>query len=108
MIEANRQRTSLKLCEKGDIYQLKKDLIDRKEGRTAEIIAEDIRLDQADTKHIIKRLLRLEKLIPNLREMVDDGEVSLRSGYELSFLPARTQCKVIEFMDYEQRKPSHA
>ena len=107
MIEANRQRTGLKLCEKGDIYRLKKDLIDRKEGRTTEIIAEDIRLDQADTKHIIKRLLRLEKLIPDLREMVDDGEVSLRSGYELSFLPAHTQCKVIEFMDYEQRKPSH-
>ena len=107
MIEANRQRTGLKLCEKGDIYRLKKNLIDRKEGRTTEIIAEDIRLDQADTKHIIKRLLRLEKLIPDLREMVDDGEVSLRSGYELSFLPARTQCKVIEFMDYEQRKPSH-
>ena len=107
MIEANRQRTSLKLCEKGAVYRLKKDLIDRRAGRETEIIAEDMRLDQADTKHIIKRLVRLGELIPELRDMVDEGEIGLRSGYELSFLPDIFQNAVIEYMDYEQCVPSH-
>lgn len=47
-------------------------------------------------KASVIRLIRIDKLIPALKELVDSGETALRSGVELSFLSDKVQAIVAE------------
>ncbi len=44
----------------------------------------------------VVRLVRIDKLIPELKALIDDGSLAIRSGVELSFLSEETQETVAE------------
>lgn len=44
----------------------------------------------------VARLIRIDKLINELKQLIDNGSLAVRSGVELSFLSERTQCIVAE------------
>jgi ParB family chromosome partitioning protein len=48
------------------------------------------------SKGSVVRLIRINKLIDELKEFVDSGEIAIRSGVELSFLSAEAQAIVAE------------
>ena len=48
------------------------------------------------SKGSVVRLIRINKLIDELKALVDSGDIAIRSGVELSFLSAETQAIVAE------------
>ena len=48
------------------------------------------------SKGSVVRLIRINKLIDELKALVDSGELSIRAGVELSFLSEETQAVVAE------------
>ena len=108
MLESNRQRLKICLTEKSNIYNLK---LNQAGDPDIEIEVSDIRMlrmDSKDTIKTIKKLLNLVNLIPELKEMLDQDELSLLPAYELSYLPENLQRIVMEKMLSEVCKPSHA
>jgi ParB family chromosome partitioning protein len=50
----------------------------------------------------VARLIRIDKLIPNLKEHIDSGKLAIRAGVELSFLNDVTQAHIAELIgDYK-------
>ena len=54
----------------------------------------------------VQRYIRLTNLIPELLQKVDDGQIALSPGVELSYLDADTQRQVLEAMELEYCTPS--
>ena len=48
------------------------------------------------SKGSVIRLIRIDKLIDELKALVDSGDVSIRAGVELSFVSAEAQAKIVE------------
>lgn len=48
------------------------------------------------SKGSVIRLIRIDKLIDELKAFVDSGDVSIRAGVELSFLSAEAQAEIAE------------
>lgn len=48
------------------------------------------------SKGSVIRLIRIDKLIDELKALVDSGDVSIRAGVELSFLSAEAQAEIAE------------
>lgn len=48
------------------------------------------------SKGSVVRLIRIDKLIDELKALVDSGDVSIRAGVELSFLSAEAQAEIAE------------
>lgn len=48
------------------------------------------------SKGSVIRLIRIDKLIDELKALVDSGDVSIRAGVELSFMSAEAQAKIVE------------
>ena len=48
------------------------------------------------SKGSVVRLIRIDKLIDELKALVDSGDVSIRAGVELSFLSAEAQAGIAE------------
>ena len=101
MIEANRQRTRLHPCEKGQIYRLRQKYMDPYSN------LQDIRIEAEDTPRRINAYLHLSDLIPELQDLVDEGRMSLGPASALSCLPHKYQRLVLDRMEYEQCSPSH-
>ena len=101
MIEANRQRTRMHPCEKGQIYRLRQKYMDSYSN------LQDIRIEAEDTPRRINAYLHLSDLIPELQDLVDEGRMSLGPASALSCLPHKYQRLVLDRMEYEQCSPSH-
>lgn len=51
------------------------------------------------SKGSVVRLIRIDKLIDELKALVDSGDIAIRAGVELSFLSAEAQAVVAEQAD---------
>ena len=54
----------------------------------------------------IKRYIRLTNLVPKILDMVDRGEIALRSAVEISYLKEEEQYELYAVMDLEQSIPN--
>jgi ParB family chromosome partitioning protein len=121
MVESNFQRSSILPSEKAFAYKMRLDAIKRLPGRPAKengapvghifegtksvsVVAED----SPDSKTQIQRYIRLTELVPEIRDMVDDGKIALRPAVELSYLSADEQKNLVEQIFYNDATPSHA
>jgi ParB family chromosome partitioning protein len=64
--------------------------------------------ESPDSKTQIQRYIRLTELVPEIRDMVDDGKIALRPAVELSYLSADEQKNLVEQISYNDATPSHA
>ena len=64
--------------------------------------------DVGESRNQIHRYIRITELVPELIDLVDSGEVSLRPAVELSYLPDEEQYMVLEAIETEVCTPSHA
>lgn len=117
MVESNYQRTTILPSEKAFAYKMRLDAMKRMPGRPSinsvpsgpHLRSNDELSQQVNESTTqIKRYIRLTELIPELRDMVDEGKIALRPAVEISYLPKTIQGELWMCMDMEQCTPSHA
>lgn len=62
---------------------------------SAEILSEEYSMSSRN----ISRLLRIDKLIFELKGLVDSGKIAVRSGVELSYLSEKTQLEIVDLSE---------
>lgn len=117
MVESNFQRTKILPSEKAFAYRMRLEAMNRQGKRydlTSDPVGPKLRSNEKlsaevlDSTTQIKRYIRLTELIPELLDMVDEGEIALRPAVELSYIPKLKQGEIWQRMEMEQCTPSHA
>ena len=72
--------------------------------RSREILAES----SPDSNTQIQRLIRLNELLPEIRQMVDEGKMALRPAVEISYLSQDEQASLLQTMQIDEVTPSLA
>ena len=117
MVDSNLHRTNILPSEKAKAYKMKMEAIKSiKSGpmghnvRTRDIIGEE----NSESGRQVQRYLRLNELIPELLEMVDNSVlnekpiIALRPAVELSYLTKDEQEMLLNSIEYSDATPSHA
>ncbi len=116
MIESNFQRSNILPSEKAFAYKMRLDALNRqgkrsdltfspvdKKSYSGEKVASEVGESQAQ----VYRYVRLTELVPELRDMVDEGRIKMRPAVELSYLDKDSQQDVVEQIEYTQGTPTH-
>ena len=69
---------------------------------------EQLAEETGESQTQIQRYMRLNNLVPELLEFVDDGKIGLRPAVELSYLDEDRQRDVVDMIDESECFPSHA
>ena len=117
MVESNFQRTKILPSEKAFAYKMRLEAMKRLPGRPSrnsvpvaqnktsrELLGEQV----GESPDQIRRYIRLTELIPELLDMVDEGEIAMRPAVELSYIPKLKQGEIWQRIEMEQCTPSHA
>ena len=107
LVDSNLHREHILPSKKAFAYKLKLDAM-KHQGQTCGQVGHKSRdlLSDTDSGRQVQRYIRLTNLIPELLEKVDDGQIALSPGVELSYLDSGTQHFVLEAMELEDCTPS--
>ena len=117
MVESNFQRSKILPSEKAFAYKMRLEAMKRLPGRpskeNARPVGEKYSVNQLsdqidDSARQIHRYIRLTELLPEILDMVDEGQIALRPAVELSYIPKLSQGLLWESMEMESCTPSHA
>ncbi len=72
--------------------------------RTDQIVAEDMGI----SRNQVNRLVKINDLVPELKQQVDDKKLPFNTAVELAYLKPDEQTKVVDVMKKEQIVPSMA
>lgn len=116
VVDSNLHREHILPSEKAFAYKLKADALKHQGQRTnitSEQIApklstEIIGEQEGISKDTVKRYIRLTYLIPEFLEKMDQGEIALSVGVELSFLDESSQREVLEQCEMNDCTPSYS
>ena len=113
MVESNVQRTNILPSEKAKAYRMKMEALS-KQGKRTDLMkenasrqsvgrwrketAEQVGMDTGDGGRKVQRYLRLNDLLPELLEKVDEKKMPFLSGVELSYLPQKQQKEVFGYL----------
>ncbi len=116
MVESNFTRSSILPSEKAHAYKMRLDALKRQgkrndltsspletKLRATEIIAKS----SGDSRAQIDRFIRLNELVPELLEFVDEGKIKMRPAVELSYLDEDSQRDIVDCIDLMYCTPSH-
>lgn len=116
MVDSNlRQREKLLPSEKAKAFEMKMEAMRRQAGRPSKNVSQvgtNKRTDQiiaeeaGESRNQVQRYIRLNKLIPALRDAVDEGRLAFNPAVEVSYLAEQDQEIVQEIMDRDQISPS--
>lgn len=116
MVDSNCQRENVSAIEKARAYKMKLEAIKRKAGRPAKNNPRQLvgNLESADlvgqntgeSGRQVQRYIRLNELIPELQQMVEDKKLQFNPAVELSYLQPGEQRQFYEYIDSESRTPS--
>ena len=117
VVDSNLHREHILPSEKAFAYRMKLEAMSRQGHRsdltsdqvgrkleTAEIIAQQ----SDDSKSQVRRYIRLTYLIPEFLEKMDNNEIALSVGVELSFLDEQSQREVLEQCEMNDCTPSYS
>lgn len=118
MVDSNLQRTTILPSEKAFSYKMRLDAMKRQGKRTDLTCAplehkliksrDVLAYDVGESREQVRRYIRLTELIPELLELVDNGDVALRPAVDISYLPKNLQKALADTIEMEQCTPSHA
>ena len=116
MVESNFQRTTILPSEKAFAYKMRLDAMKRQGMRTdltsrpvgEKLSVEKVSDETMDSARQVHRYIRLTELLPEILDMVDEGQVAMRPAVELSDIPKLQQGMIWESMDLEGCTPSYA
>jgi ParB family chromosome partitioning protein len=117
MVESNLQRSVILPSEKAFSYKMRLEALKRQGKRTdltsaplgrkletAEMLGEEL----GDSRNQVRRYIRLTELVPELLDLVDEGQIALRPAVELSYLTLDEQEMVYKQILECDCTPSHA
>ena len=118
MCDSNLQRTMILPSEKAFAYKMRLDAMNRQGKRTdltyspvgnksERTTSHELSEQVGDSKSQIFRYIRLTELIPEILELVDEGQIAMRPAVEISYLPKDLQEELLENMEIEACTPSH-
>ncbi len=116
MVESNFQRTKILPSEKAFAYKMRLEAMNR-QGKRSDLTSgplgqklsrQELSDSVGESERQIHRYIRLAELIPELLDMVDEGEIAMRPAVELSYIPKLKQGEIWQRMEMEQCTPSHA
>ena len=113
VVDSNLHREHILPSEKAFAYKLKRDAMAH-QGRTSpqlgekSLTVEKIGAEAGDSKNQVLRYIRLTHLIPEFLEKMDQGEIALSVGVELSFLDEQNQRAVLEQCAINDCTPSYS
>lgn len=119
MCDSNLQRTVILPSEKAFAYKMRLEAMNRQGKRTdltsapvglklsGDSSAHELARDVGKSRTQIQRYIRLTELIPELLDMVDEGQIAMRPAVEISYLPKELQEELLENMEIEACTPSH-
>lgn len=119
MVDANMQRETLLPSEKAKAYKMKLDALRRKAGRPSKENSEQVALnfqgkqsrdivaeEAGESKDQVRRYIRLNELVPELLDMVDEHRIPFNPAVELSYLSGKEQSQLTEIMERDEVVPS--
>ena len=120
MVDSNLKREEISPMEKARAYQMKTDAMKRKMGRrTKEEIAQDealgIKRMNADEElaqqvgespATIQRYKTLNKLVPELQDLVDEGKIPVNTGADIAQMKPKEQKVLADAIQKEAKVPS--
>lgn len=115
MVDSNQQRERILPSEKAAAYKMKYEVLRRKAGRrkcsqvdytTGKKSIEIIGEETGDSPKQIQRYLKLNDLIPELLDKVDDETMGFTIGVELAYLSKTNQEIVLEAMENTLATPN--
>ena len=119
MVESNFQRTTILPSEKAFAYKMRLEAMNRQGKRLdltcapvghklGEKSRDALASQVGDSKSQIQRYIRLTELLPEILDMVDEGQIAMRPAVELSYIPKLQQGMIWESMELEGCTPSYA
>jgi ParB family chromosome partitioning protein len=117
LVDANLQREVILPSEKAKSYQMKLDALKRQGNRTDLTscpVGTKFRTDELvaektdDSARQVQRFIRLNSLVPEVLQMVDEGKIAFRTAVELSYLSEKEQTNLLDMMQAEDSTPSLA
>ena len=120
MVDSNLKREEISPMEKARAYQMKTDAMKRKMGRrTKEEIAQDEALgikrmnadeelaqQMGESPATIQRYKTLNKLVPELQDMVDEGKIPVNTGADIAQMKPKEQKVLADAIQKEVKVPS--
>ena len=120
MVDSNLKREEISPMEKARAYQMKTDAMKRKMGRrTKEEIAQDEALgikrmnaDEELARQVgespatIQRYKTLNKLVPELQDLVDEGKIPVNTGADIAQMKPKEQKVLADAIQKEAKVPS--
>ena len=117
MVDSNLQREHILPSERAKAYQMKVEAIKHQgQKRAVETTSRQVvgKLEAAaligdeigQSGRQVQRFMRLNNLIPEILDMVDEKKIAFNPAVELSYLKPEEQREFLEAMDYAQTTPS--
>lgn len=115
LVDSNLHREHILPSEKARAYKLKMDAMKRSAGRpiknssqlaTNYDTATEIGKDLGESRDQVFRYIRLNNLILELLDLVDEGRIALTPAVELSYLTEEQQYSLLGTIEVEDRTPS--
>lgn len=118
MVDSNCQREHILPSEKAKAYEMKLEAIKR-QGRRSDLTSGQVgpKLEERRSNQIVaekagesvkqvQRFIRLNKLTPDLMQLVNDGRLKTTPAVELSYLTPEEQEEFLSYMEEEGCTPS--
>ena len=115
MVDSNLQREHILPSERAKAYQMKMDALKR-QGQRTDLTSrqvgtklrtdEKVAIDTGESARQVQRFVRLNNLIPELLDMVDDKKLAFNPAVELSYLKPEEQKEFLTAMEAAQTSPS--
>lgn len=116
MVDSNLQREHILPSERAKAYQMKQEALRHQGQRTDLTLGQNVPKFKRTTEEIadgtgqsykqIQRFIRLNNLIPEIMDIVDEKKIAFNPAVELSYLKPEEQREFLEAMDYAQTTPS--
>ena len=116
MVDSNLQREHILPSERAKAYQMKMEAM-KHQGQRSDLgtsrqvvgkleAADEIGKETGESGRQVQRFMRLNHLIPELLDMVDDKKIAFNPAVELSYMKPEDQKEFFEAMNIAQTPPS--
>ena len=115
MVDSNCQREHILPSEKAKAYKMKLEAM-KHQGKRLDITSSQVGMksqtldvvgkEAGESRNQVHRFIRLNELIPELLDMVDEGHLKLTPAVELSALSPDEQEQVLEYLECMECTPS--
>ena len=118
MADSNMYRENILPSEKARAYKMKLEAISKQgkrydltcapvEHKSVGIKSRDIvASNSGESREQVRRYIRLNYLVPELLQMVDENKIAFRPAVELSYLTEKEQYQLLEIIEVEDCTPS--